>query len=290
MELLKGKVSVVTGAAGGIGEALALALAARGSRVALVDISLERAQAVAQTIGDSARSYSCDVSDLAKMQALATQIQNDFGVINQVFVNAGVAVGGKLTQITASDFQWLFDVNVRGSFNTITAFTPALLEQAARQDLARFVFTGSENSVGLPDTAEMTAYTATKHALLGMADGLRRDLKETGVGVSIFCPGLVNTQIWNSRANRQEQYGGAAQLPAEVAERVQSAIASHGQDPALTAQLCLEGIARDEFLIITDPKIRNFAERRHAQVAQALDTLDQRFGKFEAQGPGGTEK
>jgi NAD(P)-dependent dehydrogenase (short-subunit alcohol dehydrogenase family) len=191
-----------------------------------------------------------------------------------LFVNAGVAVEGKLPETDPREFEWMFDVNVVGAFRTVLAFMPLLHKSAEQGRVARVVFTGSENSVGLPTIGEMTAYTATKHAVLALADGLRRDLKDTGIKVSIFCPGLVNTGLWDSRGRRQPRYGGAESLSEQEVEAMKSLFAAQGQDPALTARISLEGIERDEFLIITDPAIRSFATSRNEEVYRALDTLD----------------
>jgi NAD(P)-dependent dehydrogenase (short-subunit alcohol dehydrogenase family) len=276
---LTGTNAVVTGAASGIGESLARLLVDRGSRVAVVDISKESAQAVATAIGSGARGYGCDVSDPDQVAAMAGAVLADFGNINQVFANAGVAIGGKLTETSSADFRWLFDVNVLGVFETVKAFTPALLEQGSKGHLARFVLTGSENSVGLPPTAEMTAYTATKHAILALADGLRRDLRDAGVSAHVFCPGVVATRIFDARSRRQDRYGGSDPASADHASEMSERIRSVGQDPDVTARLCLEGIDRGEFIVITDPKIRGFAETRHSEVTAALDTLDRRLAE-----------
>ena len=211
--------SVITGAAGGIGASLARRLAGQGHRIAAVDLSLERAQALATSLGSGARGYGCDVSDAAQVEALAAQVLADFDGIHMLFANAGVAIGGKLTETSGDEFRWLFDVNVLGAFQIIRAFIPALIEQGRAGASARVVLTGSENALGLPETAEMTAYTATKHAILAMADGLRRDLAGTGVEVHVFCPGVVATRIWDGRAYRQQRYGGAAPASAEMAEK-----------------------------------------------------------------------
>ncbi|MCK9541400.1 MAG: SDR family NAD(P)-dependent oxidoreductase [Novosphingobium sp.] len=273
----KDMVSVITGGAGGIGLALARAVVTRGGAVALADLSREKAQAAAEEFSGHVRAYRCDVSDRADVEALAADVLADFGAVDLVFANAGVAVGGPLTETDPREFDWMFDVNVRGTFNTISVFAPVLRARAATGRPARFILTGSENSVGLPTTAVMTAYTATKHAVLAMADGLRRDLADSGVGVTVFCPGLVNTRIWDSRANRQDRYGGAEAWPAEQAAQMSRQVAAHGQDPDAMAALVFAGMERDEVLVITDPKIRFFAETRGALVADALDVLDARL-------------
>jgi NAD(P)-dependent dehydrogenase (short-subunit alcohol dehydrogenase family) len=266
--------AVITGGAGGIGFAFASALAERGVRLAIADISEEKAQDAAARLGAAAKGYGCDVTCVESLERLAAAIERDFGHINWLFANAGVAIGGKLTETSLREFEWLFDVNVTGTFRTIQTLFPLLQKSAAKGLPARVVFTGSENSVGLPTTGEMTAYTATKHAVLALADGLRRDLQGSGIDVSIFCPGLVNTGLWDSRRVRQDRYGGSEAMPEQEEEFVKNLFASEGQDPALTARIALEGIDRGDFIIITDPKIRSFATERHGEVERALDALD----------------
>jgi NAD(P)-dependent dehydrogenase (short-subunit alcohol dehydrogenase family) len=270
--------AVVTGGAGGIGRSLAKALAARGARVAVADISEDGAAATAAEVGHGAAGYRCDVCDQGDVERLAAAAARDLGRINFVFANAGVYAAGKLIDTDPQAFRCLFDVNVGGVFHTIQAFAPMLLQAAARGGPARFVLTGSENSVGLPTLGVNTAYTATKHALLGMADGLRRDLEGSGVGVSILCPGAVNTGIWNSGRARQPRYGGETSVEPQAAAATRRSLAANAQDPDLTAQLCLEGVSNDEFMIIADPKIRTFALDRNREVERALDRLDLRVG------------
>jgi NAD(P)-dependent dehydrogenase (short-subunit alcohol dehydrogenase family) len=271
----RSNVAVITGGASGIGFAFARALIEKGIRVAIADISAERAASAAETFGDAAKGYRCDVADAESIGELALAVERDFGGINMLFVNAGVAVEGKLPETDPREFEWMFDVNVMGAFHTVRAFMPLLHKSADQGRVARVIFTGSENSLGLPINGMLTAYTATKHAVLALADGLRRDLKDTGIKVSIFCPGFVNTGLWDSRGRRQQRYGGAESLSEQEAEDMKSRFAAHGQDPALTARISLEGIERDEFLIITDPAIRSFATARCEQVYRALDTLDE---------------
>lgn len=274
--LFSGTCAVVTGGANGIGQAIARALAEKGVTVAIVDISQEAAAKAAAEIGGNARAYACDVADGAQVDALAARVRDDLGGVNFVFSNAGVFVHAPLHETSAADFDWLFDVNVKGGFNLVRAFMSNLLEQGAQGKPARFVFTGSENSIGLPFQGIMTAYTATKHALLAMTEGLRRDLEGTGVSASIFCPGPVRTKLWDSASHRQDQYGGATVLSADVATMSEMQFANF-VDPAVTAAICLDGVAKDECIIITDPALRAYAEKRHTDVGAAFDRLDARL-------------
>lgn len=273
-----GTCAVVTGGASGIGRALATLLADQGARVAIADISLERAQEAASAIGRGAKAYPCDVTEFASMAALAEQVSADFGGVNYVFANAGVVFQAGLLETDPSEFDWVFDVNVRGVYNTFRAFTASLLEQGGKRAAARFVITGSENSIGLPFLGVMTAYTATKHALLALADGMRRDLADAGVKVSIFCPAGVNTRLWDARSTRHDRYGGSEPAVGAEAEAMEKGFATL-VDPSVTAGICLDGIANDEFLIITDMKLQPIAEARHAEVNAAFAALQARLQK-----------
>jgi NAD(P)-dependent dehydrogenase (short-subunit alcohol dehydrogenase family) len=280
VEDFKDAVAVITGGASGIGFALAIEITARGGAVAIADISAEEAEAAARQVGANARAYQCDVTDQPSVGKLANNVLRDFGKVTHVFANAGVAIAGKLHETAEPEFDWLVDVNIRGPFNTVRAFTPALIEAAKTGSRARLIFTGSENSVGLPSTGIMTANTATKHAMLAFADGCRRDLEGDGVAVSIFCPGLVATKIYDSRRARPDRYGGNAPLEAAAAENMAAMVAQMGQPAEMTARICLDGIGKGEFLIITDSKIRDFAQKRHAEVERALDRLDAELPSF----------
>ncbi|MFM0394956.1 SDR family oxidoreductase [Paraburkholderia phytofirmans] len=272
--MYEGLVAVVTGGGSGIGRALCVELAARGAKVAVVDLDHATAQAVAIEVGESARAYACDVAERRQLETVSREVVRDFGRINLVFANAGVAIGAKVLDTDPREFQWLFDVNVGGVFNTMQIFVPQLLAEVGKGSTARFVVTGSENSLGLPLTAPLTAYTATKHAVLGLADGLRRDLADTGVGVSIFCPGIVATRVWDARRARQDRYGGSSSMPAEFAARAEEAVKAHGFAPDLTARLALDGVERGEFLIVTDPRIREITNPRHQAIDAALDICE----------------
>lgn len=274
----KDAVVVVTGAASGIGRALAERAVQRGARVAVADIEIAKATDAAAAInaacaGEAGRAipFQVDVSNSESFRVLADNVARELGSVNVLFNNAGVFAMGGLDRTSANNFRWVFEVNVFGTFNGITAFLPALQASAAAGRLAHIVNTGSENSLGLPAGGQFTAYTATKHAILGMSDGLRRDLNSSGIGVSVLCPGAVNTALWDSTRNRPESLGGSKRGPAALAQGF-----ARGQDPAYVARIAFEGMEAGEFIIVTNPAIRKLAEKRNAEVAQALDIADQR--------------
>ena len=276
MAIFEHAVAVVTGGGSGIGKSIAAGLIARGVKVAIGDISGDAAKSAAAELGEGTRGYACDVTDRNALDGLAEKAQADLGHITLVFANAGVCISGSLLDTDPKEFDWLIDVNVKGVFATIQTFAPLLIANAAGGRQTHLTITGSENSLGVPPVGPASAYTMTKHAILGLADTARRDLAETGVGVSILCPGMVDTQLYNSRNHRQGAYGGASALPPEDLQMAKQFMAQ-GQDPELTAALCLQGMENGEFMIIADPTIRNFAEKRNREVEAALDTLDGRL-------------
>ena len=275
-------VAVVTGAASGIGRQLALQAASRGARVAVVDIEADRAAETVELIrrsGAEARAYGCDVANADDMLALANSVAADIGDANWVFNNAGVIAGGTVEKTRITDAQWMFNVNVLGVLNGVQAFLPHLYRAVEAGGPAHIVNTGSENSVGVPLLGPTSVYTATKHAVLGLTDCIRRDLEGTGIKVTLLCPGLVQTDIFDARRNRPEALGGAVRLPQDRAEAVRGMMKKDGQDPALTARLCFEAMDRGDFMLITDPKVRGFAEKRHREVGSALDRIDARLAQ-----------
>lgn len=270
---------LVTGGASGIGKALAAAAAARGARVAVVDIEPASAEAVVAELragGADARAYACDVADPAAVDALAAQVAADFDGLDVLFNNAGVGVPGSLDRISPADASWIVSVNLLGVVNGVRAFVPHLKAAAVAGRPAWIVNTGSEHSLGIPTFGASNIYTATKHAVLGLTDVLRHDLKASGVQAAILCPGLVDTRIYDARRNRPAAFGGAAPIPAEHAERAQ-AMMSTGQAADLTAKLCFEGLDRGDFIIIADPNVRSFVEARAAAVEAAVARVEQRL-------------
>ena len=270
--------AVVTGAGAGIGKALALEAALRGANVAVTDIQLDAAQAVADEItamGRQAAAFQVDVSDAAAVTALAAQVAARFGTVNLLFNNAGVYAWGTLEKTKPENLAWLFNVNVFGAAYVFQAFLPLIRQADAAGQFAHVAATGSENSICAPDPANgtHTAYTASKHAVLGMTDALRRDLADTNIGVSIICPGVVSTMLWNSARVRQDRFGGPREAPPANAELTTP---TARQAPEV-ARLALDGVAAGEFMIVTDPAIAPFAEQRRTDIANAFTALKSRL-------------
>ena len=191
---LRGGVAVITGAASGIGAALAVDLARRGMHLALVDLDaagLESTAAQARTAGVTVSTHAMDVADHAAVAALPAAVLATHGHVTALVNNAGVAIGGMFEQVDASDFDWLMDINFGATVRLTRAFLPLL----ARESAAQLVNVSSIFGIIAPPA--QTAYSASKFAVRGFSESLRHELELAGspVGVTIVHPGGVRTSI-----------------------------------------------------------------------------------------------
>ena len=268
---IAGKVAVVTGGASGIGRGIGRALAARGADVVVADVDAARAAEVAAELeraGVRSIGAACDVTERASVEALADSAWTAFGRVDVLCNNAGVGTLAPVTDTPLRDSEWLFAVNVWGVIHGCQVFVPRFLA-AGRP--AHVLNTGSEHSVGIPFPG-MGIYTATKHAVLALSDVLRRELESQGVGVSILCPGVVRTEIWNAGRSRPERFGGRQESPPEFATFLDS-----GMDPDEVGRIAVAGIEAGDFFIMSHPEVRAVAEARCRDVLAAFDLADRRI-------------
>ena len=269
---LKEKTVVVTGGGNGIGRALSIAFAQRGAQVVVADIEDAAADAVVAEIGSSggaAIAQRVDVTDEASVQNLRDAAIGAYGTVQILVNNAGVLQPtGPLHATSQSDFQWLFNVNVGGVMNGIRSFAPHFIEQEIPTQILN---TASEHSFGVPHLGG-GLYTATKHAVIGLSDVLRRELPEK-VSVSVLCPGIVGTTLWKASERRQEAYGGGTQAPEQAGAMMQHI----GMPADDVAERALVGLEANEFLIVTHPHAVEIARARWTEVESAFEAQAPRF-------------
>lgn len=267
---IAGKVAVVTGGASGIGRGIGRALAARGADVVVADVDVARAGEVAAELeraGVRSIAVRCDVTERASVEALAERAWSAFGRVDVLCNNAGVGTLGTVAETPVRDAEWIFAVNVWGVLHGCQVFVPRFLA-AGRP--AHVLNTGSEHSVGIPFPG-MGIYTASKHAVLALSDVLRRELEPNGIGVSILCPGVVRTDIWNAGRSRPDRFGGRQESPPEFASMLDS-----GMDPDEVGRIAVAGIEAAEFFIMSHREVRAVAEGRCRDVMAAFDVADRR--------------
>lgn len=241
---LEGGVAVVTGAASGIGLALARQLCAHGMSVVLAD--LDRAGLETEASQLEARGHSClaveaDVSSAASVHRLAEQTRAVFGEVHLLCNNAGVSchTGQALWELSEADWSWLLGANLWGVIHGIRAFLPAMI---AHGQPAHIVNTAS--IAGL--LAGCGAYGATKHAVVSLSESLLFDLRHRGlpIGVSCLCPGLIKSNIARAWPERQE-----SEAQRSYRERIHGVTVEHGLAPEKVAEAVIEGVLEDRFYL-----------------------------------------
>ncbi len=267
MELRAGKVAVVTGAASGIGFALAERFARSGLSVVLADIEQDALAAAEQKIlahGVETLAVPTDVSDEAAVQALARTAVERFGSVHVVCNNAGVVSNADPWLGPLSAWRWVLGVNLWGVIHGIRAFMPVL----ALQGEGHIVNTASMAGL-LPGFSP--SYDATKHAVVAISEDLYRAMKLAGlpVGVSVLCPGWVRTSILEAGRNWPSGLGDVPPPAptAEVTSRYVERVIDEGMAPAAVADLVAEAIAAERFWVFTDQEMMSIAARRWEGIA-----------------------
>jgi short-subunit dehydrogenase len=236
---LSGGVAVITGAAGGIGAALALQLAARGCHLALADVNAAGLEAVAtqaRALGVTVTTQVLDMAQPESAGALLADVVAHHGRATVLVNNAGVAVGGTFEQVTATDFDWLMSVN----FGAVVRLTRAFLPLLAQSQAAQIVNISSIFGIIAPPG--QTAYCAAKFAVRGFSESLRHELEASGscVGMTLVHPGGVRTGI---AANARLPAGAS---PAEVRAQQENWRRALRLSPEAAATRILRGIERRE--------------------------------------------
>ncbi len=267
MENLQGKVAVITGGASGIGRAVANRAADEGMRIVVADIEkgpLEQAGRELASTGAEVLGVVTDVSDAGAVRALRDAALDRFGAVHLVHNNAGVGVGGPIWEVSEEDWRWILGVNLWGVVHGIATFVPLLMEQGE----GHVVNTAS--IAGLVSAGFLGPYNATKQAVVAISETLVKDLQAVGapVGVSVLCPGFVQTRIAESDRNRP---GSATEAAADGATEMRAAVQSMvdgGIPPATVADRVLEAVKSDTFYVFTHPELMGEVERRFADIMQ----------------------
>ncbi len=234
---------VLTGAASGIGRALALALARKGARVALVDIHRARLASVLDEVRRLApdvepSAHVTDLADPEAVDALAKAALSELGHVDLLVNNAGVAVVSPLVRMTTSDWSLVTGVNVWGPIRLTQALLPSMLARKS----GRIVMTAS--LAGLVGAPGMVAYSTTKFAIVGFAEALRHEVEGQGVGVTVVCPGYVRTGF--HAATRYKNDG--------FEQFLDHAPRWYGVSAERVAAIVLDAVARGQSLVTIGPE------------------------------------
>lgn len=224
-EHLEGRVALVTGAGQGMGRAVAEALATRGAKLAVNDIDGAKAQATARalcTAGHEAMAYPADVVRADDVRAMVDNVVQRFGAIHILVNNAGVLRPTKVLEITESEWDWVIDVNLKGTFLCSQAAVP-MMQYEGWGRIVNFSSTAGKNI----STVGGAHYTAAKAGILGFTRHLAKEVAAHGITVNAVCPGLIETEMVRATIddNRVRAYAESFPIsrlgtPDEVAELV----------------------------------------------------------------------
>jgi len=260
---LSGRVAVVTGAASGIGRAVAELFARERANVVLADIDqralAETVQAIRARSGE-ALGVPTDVTDLGSVQALAEAAFKAFGAVHVLCNNAGVALWGGLETATHRDWQWVLGVNLWGVIHGVEAFVPRMI---ASKQPGHIVNTAS--MAGLIASRGLGIYNTSKYAVVGLSETLAKDLRPYDIGVSVLCPMGVSTQIRNSDRNRPSALANDAPSTSEPVELIGRTLA-----PTVVAEMVLAAIRANRLYVITHEESLGALRRRHERLEQAV--------------------
>jgi NAD(P)-dependent dehydrogenase (short-subunit alcohol dehydrogenase family) len=279
VKVFRGRVAVVTGAASGIGRAIAERCAAEGMQVVLADVeqaALERAVDELRRQGGDALGVLTDVSKFESVAALERQARERYGKVHLLFNNAGVLGGrpGAIWESTLKDWQWILGVNVWGVIHGLHAFTPGMLEHG---DEGWIVNTASMGGL----VPGLSPYGVSKHAVVAISEGLYSHLKlrEAKIGCSVLCPIFIKTQIMSSARNRPADLlepdvsAPAAGRPSRLAGRLES-----GQPPSDMADAIFDGIRAEQFYVWPGDEVDNIVRTRFDHILARSNPDPRPFG------------
>jgi NAD(P)-dependent dehydrogenase (short-subunit alcohol dehydrogenase family) len=270
VEDFKGRAAVITGGAGGIGFATAREFARRGARIMLSDIdqaALGEAVANLRTDGVDAHGVLCDVRKLDDVEQLADEAFRVFGDVHVVFNNAGIAYAGPIAQTSHDDWRFVIDVDLWGPIHGVEAFLPRLIAQGGQSHI---VFTSS--FAGLIPNVGLGPYCVAKYGVVALAETLAREVRPNGIGVSVLCPMIVETNLLaNTERVRSDDYGP----PHSEAETVQQLASAPDDDSVLdvedVARLTADAVLANRLYVLPHRASRDSIQRRFGRIDRTFD-------------------
>ena len=277
MKNLAGKTAFITGGASGMGLAMARSFSASGMKVVIADIEAnvlnsaleEFAQSNAEVVG-----FEVDVTDRAAMREAADFTESTFGKVHVLVNNAGVAVGGNIDSMSYKDWDWVMGVNLDGVINGVQTFVSRIKSHGEGGHIVN-----TASMAGLMPVPGLSVYNTSKFAVVGMSEALRVDLADARIGVSVLCPGVVNTNIFESGRNRPQQLQAETDTAAgllntnlpesERAARLEAMLET-SLDAAAVGDMVLHAIQTDEFYIFTHPQFGSIIASRGEEMADSI--------------------
>jgi NAD(P)-dependent dehydrogenase (short-subunit alcohol dehydrogenase family) len=260
-----GKVAVITGGASGIGRSTALAMARHGADLVIADINdrrLEETRAAIAALGRRVLAVHCDVAQDADVERLGETALNAMGRVDILMNNAGVVLRGALEHIPMADWEWSFGINLLGVVRGIRTFLPHMLERGS----GYIINTGSVAGL-IALTGEGAPYVASKFAIVGLSEALALYARPRGIGVSVLCPGSVDTNLYET-----ERAIGITPESA-LAEAASSAVFhSVLMTPDQIGEIVVEAVQQQRFFVLPDQHQQSIIVQRAQDMNAFLET------------------
>jgi NAD(P)-dependent dehydrogenase (short-subunit alcohol dehydrogenase family) len=273
MDQFEGSVAVVTGGASGIGLAMARRFAAEKMKIVLADVEQDALSASADALrksGADVLDVVTDVSVPEALEELAQKTVERFGKANVLCNNAGVQRSAATWQLSLREWKWMIDVNLYGVVHGVRAFVPRMLAQG---DPCHVVNTASFG--GLITAPYMSAYAATKFAVVALSESLRDELGPTNVGVSVLCPAFVKTRLGDADRNKpsdiNEGLSGDELEQRQNIGRAAAAMVESGIPVEIVADCVVEAVVKKRFYVITHPEQIGAVKKRTDAILQAAN-------------------
>jgi NAD(P)-dependent dehydrogenase (short-subunit alcohol dehydrogenase family) len=270
MQEFTDKVAVVTGAASGIGRALAERFAREGMKIVLADVevaALEKAASDIAAKGTETLAVRTDVSQAHEVEHLAQATLDRFGAVHIVCNNAGVVMSAPSWMCTVADWQWVLGVNLWGVIHGVRVFTPILLSQGGEGHIVN-----TASMAGLIAGPGMAAYNVSKFGVVAISETLHRELALFGaaVRVSVLCPGFVNTRIADAARNRPPTLAETAPtMPrAEEMEQFGRQLLAEASPPSFVADVVLHAIREERFYVLPHPEWKQYVRTRMEDILE----------------------
>lgn len=278
MKDVAGKVAFITGGASGLGLAMAKSFTGAGMKVAIADVQEDALAAAKESFAESNAdviTIKVDVTDRDAMEQAAKETEAAFEKVHVVCNNAGVAISGNIADHNYRDWDWVMGVNLDGVINGIQVFTNRILSHGEGGHIVN-----TASMAGLAGMQGMSIYNTSKFAVVGLSEAIAADLADQGVGVSVLCPGFVDTAIYTSERNRPSELGGNEASRFDLSENANltdEQLASIKEslegmlDPSLVGDMVLHAIQENEFWIFSHPEFKAGSMERAGSIAAAFD-------------------
>ena len=271
MKDLAGKVAFITGGAAGLGLAMARSFSAAGMKIAIADIedsALAAAKAEFTESNVEVITMKVDVTDREAMAQAREETLAAFDKVHVVCNNAGVALNGNIADMTYKDWDWVMKVNLDGVINGVVTF---INDVKAHGEGGHFINTASiAGQFGMPT---LGIYCASKFGVVGLSETMRTDLSDDNIGISVLCPGIVDTGIGKSERNRPNEYGGT-KTPAMTQPDTgddSTGAEMDSMSPEVIGEMVLHAVQNDVFYILSHREFKPMLDQRAAEIADSFD-------------------